>query len=197
MPLTDGDGLLLGALCAIGHAPRSWDPAELADLEDLAAACSAELRQRILSAQLRSAQKVLETARAAAERARGEAESLRREAQTGLDHAELLLKTSEELAQTSGLDDVRRRLHDLLAGVGKPSYAGLLVADRNELRRIPDPDDVSSVEREISPCRRMPRSPAPGPCGKAERSSCRTARRSSPPTAPMPSVSSTGWASRP
>ncbi|MFD9244861.1 SpoIIE family protein phosphatase [Streptomyces sp. NPDC059556] len=149
MPLTDGDGLLLGALCAIGHEPRSWDPAELADLEDLAAACSAELRQRILSAQLRSAQKVLETARAAAERARGEAESLRREAQTGLDHAELLLKTSEELAQTSGLDDVRRRLHDLLAGVGKPSYAGLLVADRNELRRIPDPDDVSSVEREI------------------------------------------------
>ncbi|WP_374199375.1 PP2C family protein-serine/threonine phosphatase [Streptomyces sp. ISL-44] len=70
------------------------------------------------------------------------------EAQAGLDHAELLLKASEELAQTSGLEDVRRRLHDLLAGVGKPSYVGLLVAGQNELRRIPDPDDANSVERE-------------------------------------------------
>lgn len=149
MPLTDGEGLVLGALCAIDHEPRTWDAGELADLEDLAAACSAELCLRILSAQRRSAQKVLETARAAAERARGEAERLEREAQTGLDHAELLLKASEELAQTSGLEDVRRRLHDLLAGVGKPSYVGLLVVGQDELRRIPDPDDASSVEREV------------------------------------------------
>ncbi|MFE7595648.1 SpoIIE family protein phosphatase [Streptomyces sp. NPDC057494] len=149
MPLTDGEGLVLGALGAIGHEPRCWDAGELADLEDLAAACSAELRLRILSAQRRSAQKVLETARAAAERARSEAESLEHEAQVGLDHAELLLKASEELAQTSGLEDVRRRLHDLLVGVGKPSYVGLLVAGQDELRRIPDPDDASSVEREF------------------------------------------------
>ncbi|MDH6543790.1 serine phosphatase RsbU (regulator of sigma subunit) [Streptomyces sp. SPB4] len=148
MPLTDGEGLVLGSLCAIDHEPRTWDGDELADLEDLAAACSAELCLRILSAQRRSAQKVLEIARASAERARSEAERLEHEAQAGLDHAELLLKASEELAQTSGLEDVRRRLHDLLAGVGKPSYVGLLVAGQNELRRIPDPDDARSVEHE-------------------------------------------------
>ncbi|MFD8208802.1 SpoIIE family protein phosphatase [Streptomyces sp. NPDC059695] len=147
-PLTDSDGLVLGALYVIDHAPRTWTPDELADLEDLAAACSAELRLRILSAQRRSAQKAVEAARTAAERARGEAERLEREAQTGLDHAELLLKASEELARASGVEDVRRRLHDLLGGLGKPSYVGLLVGDENELHRIPDPDDKGSLDHE-------------------------------------------------
>ncbi|MCX4807664.1 SpoIIE family protein phosphatase [Streptomyces sp. NBC_01214] len=149
MPLTDADGLVLGSLCAIDHEPRTWGDGELADLEDLAAACSAELCLRILSAQSRSAQKVLETARAAAERARSDAERLEQEAQSGMDHAELLLRASEELAQTSGLEDVRRRLRDLFVGVGKPSYVGLLVADKDELHRIADPDVEHSVEREV------------------------------------------------
>ncbi|MEU9237603.1 GAF domain-containing SpoIIE family protein phosphatase [Streptomyces subrutilus] len=149
MPLTDGEGLVLGSLCAVDHRPRTWNEGELSDLEDLAAACSAELRLRILSAQSRSAQKVLQTARAAAERARSDAERLEQEAQAGLDHAELLLRASEELARTSGLDDVRRRLRDLFVGVGKPSYAGLLVADKDELHRVPDPDHAHPVEREF------------------------------------------------
>ncbi|MFE2553696.1 GAF domain-containing SpoIIE family protein phosphatase [Streptomyces sp. NPDC059355] len=149
MPLTDADGLVLGSLCAIDHQPRTWGPGELSDLEDLAAACSAELRLRILSAQNRSAQQVLETARAAAEEARSDAQRLEQQAQAGLDHAELLLRASEELAQTSGLEDVRRRVRDLFVGAGKPSYVGLLVADKDELHRVPDPDIERSVEREV------------------------------------------------
>ncbi|WP_404953535.1 SpoIIE family protein phosphatase [Streptomyces sp. 147326] len=149
MPLTDADGLVLGSLCAIDHQPRTWGDGELADLEDLAAACSAELRLRILSAQGRSAQQVLETARAAAEHARSDAQRLEREAQAGMDHAELLLRASEELAQTSGLEDVRRRVRDLFVGAGKPSYVGLLVADKDELHRVADPDIENSVEREV------------------------------------------------
>ncbi|MFA7761654.1 SpoIIE family protein phosphatase [Streptomyces sp. NPDC048723] len=149
MPLTDADGLVLGSLCAIDHAPRTWGDGELTDLKDLAAACSAELRLRILSAQSRSAQQVLETARAAAEHARNDAERLEQEAQAGMDHAELLLRASEELAQTSGLEDVRRRLRDLFVGAGKPSYVGLLVADKDELHRVADPDVEHSVEREV------------------------------------------------
>ncbi|MFJ3725770.1 SpoIIE family protein phosphatase [Streptomyces sp. NPDC090045] len=149
VPLTDADGLVLGSLCAIDHEPRTWGDGELADLKDLAAACSAELCLRILSAQSRSAQKVLETARAAAERARSDAERLEQEAQAGMDHAELLLRASEELAQTSGLEDVRRRLRDLFVGAGKPSYVGLLVADKDELHRVADPDVEHSVEREV------------------------------------------------
>ncbi|MFD9372818.1 SpoIIE family protein phosphatase [Streptomyces sp. NPDC060020] len=149
VPLTDADGLVLGSLCAIDHEPRTWSDGELADLEDLAAACGAELCLRILSAQSRSVQQVLETARAAAERARSDAERLEHEAQAGMDHAELLLRASEELAQTSGLEDVRRRLRDLFVGVGKPSYVGLLVADKDELHRIADPDIEHAVEREF------------------------------------------------
>ncbi|WP_319311920.1 SpoIIE family protein phosphatase [Streptomyces sp. TX20-6-3] len=149
MPLTDADGLVLGSLCAIDHEPRPWGTDELSDLEDLAAACSAELCLRILSAQSRSAQQVLETARAAAEHARRDAQRLEHEAQAGLDHAELLLTASEELARTSGLEDVRRRLKDLFGGVGKPSYVGLLVAGKGGLRWVPDPDGARTVEREL------------------------------------------------
>ncbi len=46
MPLTDGQGHVLGSLCAIDERPRVWSPQELADLNDLAAACSGELRLR-------------------------------------------------------------------------------------------------------------------------------------------------------
>lgn len=149
MPLTDAEGLVVGSLCAIGHEPRAWEPSELSDLEDLAAACSAELRLRVLSAKSRSAQQVLETARAAAEQARSDAQRLERQAQAGMDHAELLLRASEELAQTSGLEDVRRRVRDLFVGVGKPSYVGLLVADKDELHRVADPDIENAVERGV------------------------------------------------
>ncbi|MGW6949771.1 GAF domain-containing SpoIIE family protein phosphatase [Streptomyces xanthophaeus] len=149
MPLTDTDGLVLGSLCAIDHQPRAWEPGELSDLEDLAAACSAELRLRVLSAKSWSAQQVLETARAAAEHARSDAQRLEQQAQAGMDHAELLLRASEELAQTSGLEDVRRRVRDLFVGAGKPSYVGLLVADKDELHRVADPDIENSVEREV------------------------------------------------
>ncbi|WP_424215019.1 SpoIIE family protein phosphatase [Streptomyces sp. BI20] len=147
-PLTTEDGLALGALCALDRGPRRWEDSEREDLADLAAACSVELRLRILSGRRGSVNRVLETARAAADRDRGEAQRLEREAQTVLDHAELLLKAAEELAQSSGLEDVRRRLRDLLAGVGKPSYVALFVADRGVLHRTPDPDDATPAARE-------------------------------------------------
>ncbi|WUD79216.1 hypothetical protein OG490_00710 [Streptomyces sp. NBC_00503] len=92
---------------------------------------------------------MLETARAAAERAQSDAQRLEHEAQAGLDHAELLLRASEELAQTSGLEDVRRRLRDLFVGAGKPSYVGLQVAGKDELHRVPDPDIEDSVEHQV------------------------------------------------
>jgi GAF domain-containing protein len=58
MPLTDLEGRVLGSLCAIDDKPRAWTPDELATLEDLAAACSSELRMRI----------AVDTARAAHDR---------------------------------------------------------------------------------------------------------------------------------
>ncbi|QTI43554.1 hypothetical protein JYK04_01316 [Streptomyces nojiriensis] len=40
-------------------------------------------------------------------------------------------------------------MRDLFVGVGKPSYVGLLVADKDELHRVADPDIENSVEREV------------------------------------------------
>ena len=42
-PLTDLDGHSLGALCAIDSEPREWSEGDLLLMQDLAAACSAEL----------------------------------------------------------------------------------------------------------------------------------------------------------
>ena len=47
VPLTDGEGQVLGSLCAIGTEARDWDAADVEALVDLAAACSSELRLRI------------------------------------------------------------------------------------------------------------------------------------------------------
>jgi diguanylate cyclase (GGDEF)-like protein len=46
MPLTTADGVRLGALCAIDHAPREWTGRDHGVLEDLAAAVMAELDLR-------------------------------------------------------------------------------------------------------------------------------------------------------
>ncbi|MFG2748377.1 GAF domain-containing protein [Streptomyces xanthophaeus] len=40
-------------------------------------------------------------------------------------------------------------MRDLFVGAGKPSYVGLLVADKDELHRVADPDIENSVEREV------------------------------------------------
>jgi signal transduction histidine kinase len=43
-PLTDAAGEVVGSLCAIGPEPRDWSADDLAGLEDLAQACSAEIQ---------------------------------------------------------------------------------------------------------------------------------------------------------
>ncbi len=44
-PLTDADGRTVGSVCAIDSVPRDWTIDDLAVLQDLALACSAELQQ--------------------------------------------------------------------------------------------------------------------------------------------------------
>lgn len=55
MPLTDANGLVLGSLCAISDQPRRWTAEELALLEDLALACSSELRMRVAASSAQAA----------------------------------------------------------------------------------------------------------------------------------------------
>lgn len=84
-PIRDQHGTIVGSLCAITHEPREWSAADLASLQDLAAACSSELAQRGL--------------RAEAARAADSAASLSR-------RSSVLLALSEGLASTRTLGDV-------------------------------------------------------------------------------------------
>jgi serine phosphatase RsbU (regulator of sigma subunit) len=125
MPLTDGHGHTLGSLCAIDQQPRDWSAQELSDLSDLAAACSAELQLRIVSRRAQQAQE---------------------QVQVALQRSELLLRAAEDLADTSGLIEVRRRVRDLVTSDLKPSYVGLVLIDGPQFRRIPDPEMANVTE---------------------------------------------------
>ncbi len=88
-PITDSDGLIVGALCAVDQEPRVWTPSEVALLSELAEVCSSEVCLRI--------------ARAAADEARRTAESAHRQ-------LELLADLTESLAATMDMDEAMRRL---------------------------------------------------------------------------------------
>ncbi|MHA6765363.1 GAF domain-containing SpoIIE family protein phosphatase [Streptacidiphilus sp. PAMC 29251] len=132
MPLTDAEGHVLGSLCAIDTGVRAWTDRELADLADLAAACSAELRLRIASLHATTAQQ--------------SAQDLAGQARQALASAELLLRAAQELTGTWSVDQVRMRVRDLVSGDLKPSYVGLQLLEGDLLRRVPDTRTPRVVE---------------------------------------------------
>ncbi|MCX5583333.1 SpoIIE family protein phosphatase [Streptomyces erythrochromogenes] len=130
VPLVGGSGELLGVLAVTDRAPRKWSEDDVRDLSDLAAACSAQMRMRTRS----------ETVRQAREAAEGEATRVH----GLLNRSELLLRASEDLADTSGLDDVRRRVGDLVGGDLKPAGIDLVLVRQGMLHHVTGPvdDDV-------------------------------------------------------
>ncbi|MFD5824386.1 GAF domain-containing SpoIIE family protein phosphatase [Lentzea sp. NPDC060358] len=130
MPLTDDDGNVLGSLCAIDTSPREWTGEQLQDLVDLAAACSAELRLLIASRRL--------------EAAHARASALSERTRLALNRAELLLRAANDLADTTGLGQVRRQVRDLITGDMLPRYVGLVLVEGKRLRRLIDEDDVDA-----------------------------------------------------
>ncbi|HEY4700236.1 MAG TPA: SpoIIE family protein phosphatase [Streptosporangiaceae bacterium] len=146
MPLTDSDGHVLGSLCAIDTELREWSARELADLADLAAACSTELRLRIATDVARQAQHQAEAAQNAAEHSDAEARTYAGQAQLALERSELMLRAAEDMADTASLTDVREKLRDLVSGDLKPAYVGLALLKGRELRRISDPAACYPVE---------------------------------------------------
>lgn len=131
MPLTDGDGAVLGSLCAIDTRPHAWTESELLDLSDLAAACSAELRLRI--AHLEAVE-----VRAEAERARHRADAMARGSADALKRSQLLLRAVTDLASTSDLEEVSAQVRELISSDLAPSYVGLVLVEGRRLRRLVD-----------------------------------------------------------
>ncbi len=102
VPLRDGHGTTIGALCAIDTEPRAWDDRELAVLHDISLACTAHLRSSVAAAE------------ATAARERTERESRRTAA---------LLQMAEAFAATTTIRDVLEAASRLgeLVGAGAVS----------------------------------------------------------------------------
>lgn len=170
VPLTDGHGHVLGSLCAIDSRPRVWSPQELADLGDLAAACSGELRLRIMSQHARQARddaeharKAAEADRLAAERSDAQARTYAAQVTVALERSQLMLRVAADLASAGGLADVRRRVQNLVSSDLEPSYVELVLLDGLRARQIPDPDTtyVAEIRTPVFPLERPLEHPLP------------------------------------
>ncbi|MFB6598221.1 SpoIIE family protein phosphatase [Streptomyces diastaticus] len=104
LPLVDDDGVVLGSLCAIDHRPHEWPDHVVDALTDLAEACAAEIRLRIVTRRV--------------EEARGETAAL-------LARSDLVRRASEVLADTTGVDQVRHQVGELITGDLQASFAGI------------------------------------------------------------------------
>ncbi|MFC4070690.1 GAF domain-containing SpoIIE family protein phosphatase [Actinoplanes subglobosus] len=127
-PITDPDGLIVGALCAIDQEPRAWTPSEVALIRELAEVCSSEVCLRIARENAEEARTAAEEARTAAEEARTAAEEARtaaeqartsaeddrRAAESAHHQLELLAELTESLAATMDVDEAMRRLGDIV-----------------------------------------------------------------------------------
>ncbi|MFE5620765.1 SpoIIE family protein phosphatase [Streptomyces virginiae] len=134
VPLVGGSGELLGVLAVTDHDGRRWSEDDGRDLSDLAAVCSAQMRMRTRSVTVRHAR---EAAEDAAHAAAGEATRVHEL----LDRSELLLRASEDLADTSGLEDVRQRVGDLVSGDLKPARIELVLVRQGMLHPVLSPVD--------------------------------------------------------
>ncbi|MFH9795048.1 SpoIIE family protein phosphatase [Streptomyces virginiae] len=134
VPLIGGSGELLGVLAVADRDLRAWSEDDVRDLSDLAAACSAQMRMRSRSETVRQAR---EAAEDAAHAAAGEATRVHEL----LNRSELLLRASEDLAGTSGLEDVRRQVGDLVGGDLGPARIDLVLVRQGMLHHVPSPVD--------------------------------------------------------
>lgn len=115
LPLTDADGNVLGALCAIDLEPRRWTEDELDTLRGIARACTSELRLRLAT---------VDAGVELARRDRAEHAQAR-----ALDRSRALLHASRALAAASSEEDVCARVVELLRAELHPGQVRILLLD--------------------------------------------------------------------
>ncbi|MBK3635260.1 GAF domain-containing protein, partial [Streptomyces sp. MBT97] len=138
VPLRGENGVLLGVLAAFDTCARGWSSRNLQDLKDLADACAAELRLRASEERAHDARHDAEVAQRAAEAVAGRAREGAGELRNRLERSELLLRAAELLGNTSGLEEVRRTVSELVSGDLKPAYVGLTLREEDTLYRSVD-----------------------------------------------------------
>ncbi|MEJ2871938.1 GAF domain-containing SpoIIE family protein phosphatase [Actinomycetospora sp. OC33-EN08] len=120
MPLVDGEGHVLGSLCAIDAVPRRWTADELELLAGLAAGCSAELRVRLAEVRARE------------ERERRDV--VERDLSASFDRSQSLLRASQAFTDASDVAGIRRQLSELVATTLEPSSVRVAVLDEGTYR---------------------------------------------------------------
>ena len=128
MPLTDADGTVLGALCAIDHEPRRWTSAELSLLADAALACSDSLRLRIATTH--------------AEAGRVAASEAGRAALAASQRSDLLLKASVLLAEAGTVAQIVAAVAQLTSPAFAPAHIGMVLLDDEHRLRVHGADDL-------------------------------------------------------
>jgi GAF domain-containing protein len=136
-PITDPDGLIVGALCAIDYEPRAWTPSEVALIRELSEVCSSEVCLRI--------------ARETAEEARTAAEEARRAAESAHHQLELLAELTESLAATMDVDEAMRRLGHIVTAALADWCVVAVADDPGATARVSaahrDPDQATDMAR--------------------------------------------------
>ncbi|MGY1836488.1 GAF domain-containing protein, partial [Blastococcus sp. SYSU DS0510] len=141
VPLTDGDGVVVGSLCAIDSRPRTWSDDDLAVLTDLAGACSSELW-------LRAAQRRADEAVAQAQESAKRAQRLL--AQQAIDRSRWALALDAGKVGTFDLDlatgalTVDDRLLEL-SGMDRNTFTGR----PEDVYAHVHPDDVADVRARV------------------------------------------------
>lgn len=124
MPLTDGDGNVLGSLCAIDTTARRWTSAEIDTLGRIARACSTEIRLRLA----RYDRGVEEVRR----------DTVEFDQQRSFERSQTLLAASQAFSATATRADVLDRIRDLVRSELHPTVVVTVLVEGGRLHRIGD-----------------------------------------------------------
>ena len=115
MPLIDDAGNVLGALAAADTRRRSWTAEDLDHLRELAEACSTQLRLRL--------------SRFTAEVERSRRDELEDRLRRSFERSQALLEAAQSFNGAVSVEDVRRRVGELVGIALRPSHVGLVLTD--------------------------------------------------------------------
>jgi GAF domain-containing protein len=133
MPLTDGEGHVLGSLSVMDREPRIWSDDQIDTLRDIARACSTELRLRL--------------ARYDAGREGNRREEFEQAQRRAFERSQTLLLASQAFTRTRTVQDVRARIAELVTTELRPTYVGVVLLDeRGRLQHVDaDPDGPAAA----------------------------------------------------
>lgn len=139
MPLVDGNGIVLGSLCALDLAPREWSTEQTELLAELARDCSTELQLRL--------------ARHDAARERDRKDASEAALRLAYQRSQFLLGASQTLSGADTVVEIRQRLAGLGSGDPAPTTIELYLTENLDAQSIIEDQRVAGVADSTRPAR--------------------------------------------